>query len=79
MSINSTTTQDEVAQRNKINSDCRESLAGDSLTHAGTYGRTSSHGNAAKINRDNIASKEIDKLEALDVDGPEYYDDLDIH
>ena len=48
MSINSLSPQNEVARQNKVNSDYRESQAGDDLTHAGTQGKGCSNGNARR-------------------------------
>lgn len=74
MSTNSTTTQDEVAQRNKINSDYRESLAGDSLTHVGTQGRGSPNGNARRL-----VDEKKDKIKLASILNDDYYYCSDIH
>ena len=72
MSILSVSPQTEIAHRNKINSDIVDALSGD-LTIKNNH-MSSSHGQAARINRDRVMELEIERLIITEVDSAEWFD-----
>ena len=74
MSILSVSPQTEIAHRNKINSDIVDALS-DDLTIKNNH-MSSSHGQAARTNRDRIMELEIERLIITDVDSEDYFNKL---